>query len=91
MTFDNQVAVVTGGTSGIGNATCVKLKEEGATVYNLDINGNNAEGIVFIKCDVRNYEEVKMLCNISTTRKVKLICCLLMPAFICLETLKTPT
>lgn len=59
MKFDRQVLVVTGGTTGIGNAACAKLKQEGAIVYNLDINGSHTEGITFINCDVRNYEEVK--------------------------------
>ncbi len=59
MKFDKEVAVITGGTTGIGNATCTKLKQEGAIVYNLDINDINTEGITFIKCDVRNYEDVQ--------------------------------
>jgi NAD(P)-dependent dehydrogenase (short-subunit alcohol dehydrogenase family) len=59
MKFDKEVAVVTGGTTGIGKATCTKLKQEGAIVYNLDINDINREGIAFIKCDVRNHEEVQ--------------------------------
>lgn len=59
MKFDKEVAVVTGGTTGIGHATCVKLKQEGAIVYNLDINDIKTEGVHFIKCDVRNYEEVR--------------------------------
>ena len=59
MKFEKEVAIVTGGTTGIGNATCVKLIQEGATVYNLDISDSNTEGLVFIKCDVRNYVEVQ--------------------------------
>ena len=38
MKFENEIAVVTGGSTGIGNATCLRLKQEGAIVYNLDIN-----------------------------------------------------
>lgn len=59
MKFEKEVAVITGGTTGIGSATCAKLKEEGAIVYNLDLHGISAEGVHFIQCDVRNYEEVK--------------------------------
>lgn len=59
MKFNTEVAVVTGGTTGIGNATCAKLKEEGAIVYNLDIHDINTEGVHFIQCDVRNYDEVQ--------------------------------
>ena len=33
MRLDGKIAIVTGGTSGIGYATAIKLKEEGAVVY----------------------------------------------------------
>jgi NAD(P)-dependent dehydrogenase (short-subunit alcohol dehydrogenase family) len=59
MKFRNQVAVITGGSTGIGNATCEKLKNEGAIVYNLDITHTDKEAIHFIKCDVSNYEDVQ--------------------------------
>jgi NAD(P)-dependent dehydrogenase (short-subunit alcohol dehydrogenase family) len=59
MKFDKKVAVVTGGTTGIGNATCERLKKEGAIVYNLDIIEITIEGINFINCDVRNYSDVQ--------------------------------
>ena len=59
MKFEKEVAVITGGTTGIGSATCTKLKQEGAIVYNLDIHDIGTEGVHFIQCDVRNYQEVK--------------------------------
>jgi NAD(P)-dependent dehydrogenase (short-subunit alcohol dehydrogenase family) len=59
MKFEKEVAVITGGTTGIGSATCTKLKQEGAIVYNLDLHAISTEGVHFIQCDVRNYEEVK--------------------------------
>ena len=59
MKFDKEVAVITGGTTGIGSATCTKLQQEGAIVYNLDIHDNSAEGVHFIQCDVHKYEEVE--------------------------------
>jgi len=40
--FDGQVAIVTGGASGIGEATCRRLVAEGATVVIADINGDRA-------------------------------------------------
>ena len=40
--FDGQVAIVTGGASGIGEATCRRLVAEGATVVIADINGERA-------------------------------------------------
>ncbi|KAJ8605378.1 hypothetical protein CTAYLR_002385 [Chrysophaeum taylorii] len=35
--YAGEVAIVTGGSTGIGKATCKRLAEAGATVYNLDI------------------------------------------------------
>jgi NAD(P)-dependent dehydrogenase (short-subunit alcohol dehydrogenase family) len=36
--FAGEVAIVTGGTTGIGEATCKTLHRAGAKVYSLDIN-----------------------------------------------------
>ena len=41
--FNGQVAIVTGGASGIGEATCRRLHAEGATVVIADLNGARAE------------------------------------------------
>lgn len=41
--FSGRVAVVTGGGSGIGQATVIRLAEEGATVVAVDVDG---EGLV---------------------------------------------
>jgi NAD(P)-dependent dehydrogenase (short-subunit alcohol dehydrogenase family) len=40
--FDGQVAIVTGGASGIGEATCRRLVAEGAEVVIADVNGERA-------------------------------------------------
>src|SRR5271167_583479 len=40
--FAGQVAIVTGGASGIGEATCRRLVAEGAEVVIADINGEKA-------------------------------------------------
>lgn len=40
--LEGQVAVVTGGGSGIGEATCLRLARDGATVVVLDVNGETA-------------------------------------------------
>ncbi|MDB5885905.1 MAG: short-chain dehydrogenase [Polaromonas sp.] len=40
--FLGQVAIVTGGASGIGEATCRRLAAEGATVVVADVNGERA-------------------------------------------------
>ena len=52
--LDNTVAVVTGGASGIGAATAVRLAEEGATVATMDITGG-----VDYRLDVRDEAAVK--------------------------------
>lgn len=43
--FDGQVAIVTGGASGIGEATCRRLVAEGARVVIADINGERANAL----------------------------------------------
>ncbi|WP_198937760.1 SDR family NAD(P)-dependent oxidoreductase [Pelomonas sp. KK5] len=43
--FDGKVAIVTGGASGIGEATCRRLVAEGATVVIADINGDRAASV----------------------------------------------
>jgi NAD(P)-dependent dehydrogenase (short-subunit alcohol dehydrogenase family) len=43
--LDGQRAIVTGGGSGIGRATCRRMTDEGATVAVLDINGDAAETV----------------------------------------------
>ncbi len=40
--FDGKVAVVTGAASGLGEATCARLADEGATVVGLDVTGARA-------------------------------------------------
>jgi len=43
--FKGQVAIVTGGASGIGEATCRRLAAEGATVVVADIDGDKADAV----------------------------------------------
>lgn len=43
--FEDQVAIVTGGASGIGEATCRRLVAEGATVVIADVNEERAQAL----------------------------------------------
>ena len=48
----SKVAVVTGGTSGIGRATALALKNAGYTVYELSRRAEGVEGLHHIAADV---------------------------------------
>lgn len=74
MSFRNTVAVVTGGESGIGAATCRQLAGKGANVVVCGVNDDAgervAEGIrstggvaVFVHVDVREADSVNALCE----------------------------
>src|SRR5262249_8649314 len=50
--FEGKVAVVTGAASGLGEATCVRLAAEGATVVGFDLNEPSTELAGYEKGDV---------------------------------------
>ena len=54
--MSNKVAVVTGGTSGIGRATALALKDAGCTVYELSRRAQGVEGLHHISADVTKEE-----------------------------------
>ncbi|MDR0264765.1 MAG: SDR family oxidoreductase [Sphingobacterium sp.] len=75
--FENKVAFITGGNSGIGKAAAILIAREGANVVIADINENSEtleeiarEGthVKFIKCDVSNASEVSLA--VSETVKI---------------------
>lgn len=61
--FQDQVVFVTGGTSGLGAATCALFMEEGAKIYVTDLEERSIFSILdsdratFQKCDVSNPED----------------------------------
>ena len=50
--WSNKVAVVTGGASGIGEATAAQFAKGGATVIVLDRVAATSAGVISIGCDV---------------------------------------
>lgn len=59
MNFSQKVVIVTGASTGIGEATAKKLLSFGAKVYNFDIVESNEENITFINCNVSDYSQIK--------------------------------
>lgn len=63
MQFLNKVAIVTGGSTGIGKSTVEILIDRGAIVYNIDINESNSNKSHFIRCDIADYEKLQKVIN----------------------------
>ena len=56
--FAGRVALVTGGSSGIGAAVAERLLREGAKVATLDLAEGGPEGVLALTGDVRRSEEI---------------------------------
>lgn len=68
-TLDGRIAIVTGGSSGLGKATLIKFASLGATVINWDINQERGEALVnelktkgyttyFFRLNTASYDDV---------------------------------
>jgi 3-oxoacyl-[acyl-carrier protein] reductase len=57
--FAGRVALVTGGSSGIGAATVLRLLAEGAKVASLDLGGEAPEGALTLQGDVSDSGQVE--------------------------------
>ena len=55
----SEIAVITGGTSGIGKATALCLREAGYTVYELSRREQGVEGLHHIRCDITDEDQVR--------------------------------
>ena len=56
---ERRVAIVTGGTSGIGKATALALRHAGCTVYELSRRAEGVEGLHHISADVTDEQAVR--------------------------------
>ena len=65
LNIKNRVYVVTGGSSGIGDAIVKELSEEGAQVVNADLNAPEVlyPNVEFIETDVTNRENIDSTVN----------------------------
>ena len=55
----SKIAVITGGTSGIGRETALYLAKNGCTVYELSRREEGVEGLRHIRADVTDEESVR--------------------------------
>lgn len=76
MKLDNKVAIVTGGASGLGEATCINLSEQGCKIVIADLNEELGQKLVstlkteaiFVKVDVSKEESIKELIQKAVER-----------------------
>ncbi|WP_204120961.1 MULTISPECIES: SDR family NAD(P)-dependent oxidoreductase [Levilactobacillus] len=59
--LENKVAVVTGGSSGIGLATIQKFTAEGATAVSADVTAPADDSVAFIKTDVTDEQSLQAM------------------------------
>ena len=65
----HKVAVITGGGSGIGRSVSILLAKQGATVYVLDLNSENANAVVDEILNAGGKAEA-LICNVAEQQEV---------------------
>jgi 3-hydroxyacyl-CoA dehydrogenase / 3-hydroxy-2-methylbutyryl-CoA dehydrogenase len=84
MQINNTVAVVTGGASGLGEATVTRIVENGGKAAILDLQEDRgaalveklgSDNVLFIKTDVTNEEDVQSAVNQAVERFGKINAC----------------
>lgn len=65
LNIKNKVVIVTGGSSGIGEAIVKELLEEGVKVANFDLQDNHLqhENVLFVQTDISKREEIQQSVN----------------------------
>lgn len=56
---EQTIAVVTGGSSGIGRATALSLKDKGCTVYELSRRDHPPQGVIHLTADITDEAQVR--------------------------------
>jgi NAD(P)-dependent dehydrogenase (short-subunit alcohol dehydrogenase family) len=72
MVWKNKVAIVTGGSSGIGKATKDLLERKGARVYNLDRKRPDNADDYFILCETSKKEDINSAIDKIFAREKKI-------------------
>ena len=70
--MDKKIAVLTGGTSGIGMQTALALKSAGYTVYELSRRAQGVEGLNHLVADVTDEAAVKKAVDEIVAREGKI-------------------